>query len=70
MKPIFSHGNRYWWLILAYIIAKLLEHFDEAIFEVLSVVSGHTLKHLLAALGMLFLLNGYKKRKYKEVNDR
>jgi hypothetical protein len=63
MTPTFSHGNRYWWLLLTYIFAKLLEHFDSAIFEVLSVISGHSLKHLIAALGMLLLLNGYNKRK-------
>jgi len=62
MKPTFSHGNRYWWLLFTYVLAKFLEYFDEAIFEVFSVVSGHTLKHLVAALGMLLLLDGYKKR--------
>lgn len=62
MKPTFSHGNRYWWLLLAYVLAKFLEHFDGIVFDVLSVVSGHTLKHLMAALGMLLLLHGYKKR--------
>ncbi|NQZ21487.1 MAG: ceramidase domain-containing protein [Colwellia sp.] len=62
MKPTFSHGNRYWWLLLSYVLAKFLEHFDDFIFEALSTVSGHTLKHLVAALGMLLLLHGYKKR--------
>jgi len=66
-KPVFSHGNRYWWLLLAYVLAKFLEHFDAVIFETLSIVSGHTLKHLLAAFGMFCLLSGYKKRKYMEV---
>jgi len=62
MKPTFSHGNRYGWLLLCYVLAKFLEHFDGMIFDVSSVVSGHTLKHLVAALGMLLLLYGYKKR--------
>jgi ceramidase len=70
MKPTFSHGNRYWWLLLSYIFAKLFEHFDTFIFEVLTALSGHTLKHLIAALGMLLLLNGYKKRKKVRINDR
>ncbi|MEY8212987.1 MAG: hypothetical protein RPR97_00750, partial [Colwellia sp.] len=70
MKPAFSYGNRYWWLFLTYILAKLFEHFDKFIFEVLTAISGHTLKHLIAALGMLLLLNGYKRRKKIEVNDR
>ncbi|TWX64320.1 alkaline phytoceramidase [Colwellia demingiae] len=70
MKPAFSYGNRYWWLLWTYIFAKVFEHFDTFIFEVLTALSGHTLKHLLAAFGMLLLLNGYKKRKKMEVNDR
>jgi hypothetical protein len=70
MKPAFSYGNRYWWLFLTYLLAKLFEHFDTYIFEVLTAISGHTLKHLIAALGMLLLLNGYQRRKKIEVNDR
>lgn len=62
MKPTFSHGKMYWWLLLAYVLAKLLEHFDSAIYDMLSIVSGHTLKHLAAALGMLLLLRCYNKR--------
>lgn len=70
MKPTFSYGNRYWWLFLTYILAKLFEHFDTFIFEVITALSGHTLKHLIAALGMLLLLNGYKKRKKINNHDR
>lgn len=62
MKPTFTYGNSYWWLLATYIIAKVFEHFDQFIFEVLTAISGHTLKHLIAALGMLLLLNGYNKR--------
>ncbi|KGJ90136.1 ceramidase domain-containing protein [Colwellia psychrerythraea] len=69
MKPTFSHGNRYWWLLASYIIAKVFEHFDPFIFTVLTAISGHTLKHLTAALGMLLLLNGYNKRNKVAVND-
>lgn len=62
MKPTFTYGNSYWWLLGTYIIAKVFEHFDQFIYEVLTAISGHTLKHLIAALGMLLLLNGYNKR--------
>jgi hypothetical protein len=37
--------------ILAYAAAKACELRDRALFDVLGLVSGHTLKHLLAALG-------------------
>jgi multisubunit Na+/H+ antiporter MnhB subunit len=41
----------WWWVIVWYGIAKVAELFDVAIFDVTGgVVSGHTLKHLLAAV--------------------
>lgn len=41
------------WLVAAlagYALAKVLEQFDGAVYAALGVVSGHTLKHLVAAL--------------------
>lgn len=42
----------YWLLLIAYIIAKLLEHFDKEIYTFLKVVGGHPIKHIVAALGI------------------
>lgn len=40
------------WMFLAYSLAKLCEHFDVEVLEMMGgVVSGHTLKHIFAALG-------------------
>lgn len=48
---------RYIWYILAwYIAAKLCEHFDKAIFEMLGFWSGHTLKHLISAVSLYYVL--------------
>jgi len=45
---------RWGWVILAYAAAKLLEMSDHAIFDLTGhLVSGHTLKHLVAALAAL-----------------
>lgn len=52
----------YWCLLLAYIIAKLFEHFDAEVYNVSGFISGHSLKHLTAALGMYVLLVSYQKR--------
>ena len=57
-----THVYAYWWLLLAYIVAKLFEHFDAEVFDVLGFISGHSLKHLTAALGMYVLLVFYQKR--------
>ncbi len=38
--------------ILCYSIAKIVESFDHQVFDLTGWISGHTLKHLLAALGL------------------
>jgi hypothetical protein len=57
-----THVQAYWWLLLLYIIAKLFEHFDGEVYNVLGFISGHSLKHLTAALGMYVLLVFYQMR--------
>ncbi len=47
----------------AYFIAKVLEHFDHQTHDTLQFISGHTLKHLFAALGLCILLYTYLKGK-------
>ncbi len=42
----------YWLLILAYGVAKVFEHFDTQIHQVIGIISGHTLKHVIAAAGI------------------
>ncbi len=54
-----------WRLVCAfgwYVLAKLFEHFDKAIFEQTSI-SGHTLKHLAAGMSAYTLLSYLKYRK-------
>ena len=53
----------YWLLLLAYVIAKILEQFDAEIHHFLTIISGHSLKHIAAAIGIFILLNTYLKRK-------
>ena len=51
--------DRAWWGVLAgYALAKGLEVADHAVFEHLAWLSGHTLKHLVAAGAALWLLHG------------
>jgi len=58
----YSKTSGYWWLLLAYIGAKLLELFDGVIFNFLTEISGHSLKHVAAAVGLYLLLNSLEKR--------
>ncbi len=52
------------WMILFYIAAKLLEFFDTAIFAAGDIVSGHSLKHVFAAMAPASLLYGLRQRRY------
>lgn len=58
----FSLGKGYLWLIVFYLAAKVSEHYDAEIYQLLGFVSGHTLKHLFAASGLLVLVLVYQKR--------
>ena len=58
----FSNVAAYWGLILAYIAAKLFEHFDDQVFYLLGYISGHSIKHIVAALGLYILLTSYRSR--------
>jgi ceramidase len=59
----FSHVRLIWIVLGAYCVAKLLELADELIFSLSrEVVSGHTLKHLVAALGAYVFLHALRRR--------
>lgn len=51
----------YWLLILCYGLAKVCEHFDAEIHQIIHVISGHSLKHLVAALGIYLWINSQQK---------
>lgn len=61
-KSKFTNKIGYWFLLLAYLFAKALEYFDGQIYSILTLLSGHTIKHVVAALGVLILLNTYGNR--------
>jgi hypothetical protein len=50
-------GSGWFWSVLGvYAASKLAELLDAPLFELTGLVSGHTLKHLLAAAGGVLLL--------------
>ncbi len=61
-KSPFSNVNGYWLLLCAYLLAKIFEHFDRAIYNMPLFLSGHSLKHIVAAVGVLILVNSFKNR--------
>jgi hypothetical protein len=49
----YSHRHYLFYAFVVYALAKLAEHNDREIFELTSnAMSGHSLKHLLAAIGV------------------
>ncbi|MBP1149122.1 MULTISPECIES: ceramidase domain-containing protein [unclassified Methylocaldum] len=62
-SPSFTGSGYIWALLGFYLVAKLAELLDETIFQVMYPISGHALKHVLAAIGAYCFLLGLRKRK-------
>ena len=58
----YTHGAAIYVLAAAYALAKVAEVYDREIFELGGWLSGHTLKHLVAALGVYLLLVALRRR--------
>jgi hypothetical protein len=57
-------GTSYWLIAIAlYAIAKVFEHFDGEIYSIGFIVSGHTLKHLAAAVAACAILKHFQVRR-------
>jgi hypothetical protein len=49
----YTRGNDIYWVFAGYVLAKLLETFDQPLYEFGHIASGHTLKHIAAAIAGL-----------------
>ena len=58
----YTHGGVIFALAAAYGVAKVVEVYDREIFELGQWLSGHTLKHLVAAAGVYLLLRSLQRR--------
>lgn len=66
---IFKANNslkKYFWIILfTYALAKIFEMCDILIFDITRCISGHSIKHILAAVGpAIYLVALYKKKPF------
>jgi hypothetical protein len=50
-------------VFLSYASAKVCEHFDAEIFELLKVMSGHTIKHLFSGLAVYFIYKIFDRKR-------
>jgi len=57
-------GTSYWFIVAAlYVLAKVFEFYDHAVYSVGSIMSGHTLKHLAAAAACFAILRYFQTRR-------
>jgi hypothetical protein len=61
--PRYTRSGDLWLVVGFYVLAKVLEELDRVIFGLVHVVSGHTLKHLSAALAGYWILRMLAKRR-------
>jgi hypothetical protein len=59
----YTRGSDFGLVLGFYILAKILEVFDAQVYSALRIVSGHTLKHLAAALAGFCIFRMVQKRK-------
>ena len=50
------------WVVVWYVVAKLFEKFDEEVYSVTGFVSGHSLKHLAAAVATWYLVRMFRHK--------
>jgi hypothetical protein len=62
-RSAFDRTGFMWWTVAIYASSKLLEHYDRNIFAWTDLVSGHSLKHLVAAMAPAVLLYGFATRR-------
>ncbi len=67
----YTRGHDLYWVFGWYVLSKLLETFDAQVLEFFGgVVSGHTLKHLAAALAGLTVCSMLLRRTLKESDQK
>ena len=62
-QPVrYSHQHYVWAMLLTYLAAKIFEALDDQVYFVGELLSGHSIKHMCAALGPYVFLLGLKQR--------
>jgi len=64
---LYTRSSAYMVVVGFYVLAKMLETFDREIFAVGHVLSGHTLKHIAAAVAGYWLLRMLQGRRVKNL---
>jgi hypothetical protein len=62
-RPRLNRSFFLWAMIAAYVVSKITEYFDAELYAAGNILSGHSVKHLAAAAGTLFLYMALRKRR-------
>ena len=62
-RSIYDNVSFLWLVIILYAFSKLFEYFDSAIYEIGHLISGHSIKHVVAAIAALVFLYGLDNRR-------
>ena len=65
-RPTFDLKWLYWGMIMLYAFSKLFEYFDYTVFDLGQILSGHTIKHVVAAGATAFFLYGVARRRISD----
>jgi hypothetical protein len=69
-RPRLSGGVFLWAMIAAYVVSKITEYYDAELFAALGAISGHSIKHIAAAIGTLFIYIALRRRRRIGENSR
>ena len=64
-RSVFDHTRFIWIVFLLYALAKVFEQLDATLYNMGELISGHSIKHVCAALGPLVLIYGGIKRRLR-----
>ncbi len=62
-KPAIGSAKYFWAMLGFYVLSKIVEFFDMAIFAAGGAISGHSMKHLFAAAATAMVLLGLMRRR-------
>ena len=62
-KPAIGSSKYFWFMMLFYVLAKVAEQLDGIIFSAGGLISGHSIKHLFAAMTPATMLYALMQRR-------
>jgi hypothetical protein len=65
-RSVFDRTGFIWIVFLLYALAKVCEMLDAALYNLGAVISGHSVKHVFAALGPIVLIYGGMQRRLRQ----